>query len=84
VINQTAILLAGIYPLKTIMEVCKGCAATWATWMCSSRMFTTPIMEGRTRRMSMCIDEGFVNPVPFILGVSCSCYNFCQKFMMKK
>lgn len=79
-INQTAILLVGIYPLKIIMEVRKGCAATWATWMCSSRMFTTPIMEGRTGRMSVSIDEGFLNRVPFILGVSCSCFNFCQKF----
>lgn len=66
------------------MEVRRGCAAAWATWMCSSRMFTTPIMEGRTGRMSASIDEGFVNRVPFILGVSCSCFNFCQKFMMEK
>ena len=50
----------------------------------ATRTLTTPIMEGRTRRMSMSIDEGFVNCVPFILGVSWSCYNFCQKFMMEK
>lgn len=44
VINQTAIYLAK-FIMKTIMEVRRGCAAAWATWMCSSRMFTTPIME---------------------------------------